>query len=133
MTLTEAVIDFETVLLEDFVTVDDGEFETLVETVTVEVTLDEEETVELILELGVKLTEEERVTEYEGEILDETVCVLVVVTVTDDEGVGDATIKSTSASTPLSLIDSSLFQCSVITRPVEYTIFSFGIIGPDTF
>ena len=132
VTLEEIVMDFETVLLEDFVAVNDGEFETLVETVTVDVTLGEEETVELILELEVTLTEEERVTETDPEILDETVCVLVVDGDTLTVGVGDATMKSTSASTPVSLIDSSLFQRSVITRPVEYTMFCFGITGPDT-
>ena len=55
----------------------------------------------------------------------------VFVVVTDAEGVTDAIIKSTSASTPLSFIDSSLLNFIVITRPVEYTILCFGIPNPD--
>ena len=122
MTLEE-VIDFVTVLLEDFVDDGDGEFEIL----------EEEVTVELILELGVILTETDLVTETEDEMLGEILTDTVVVTVAELVGVDEATIKSTSASTPLSLIDSSLLQRDVITRPVEYTILCFGITGPETF
>jgi hypothetical protein len=48
--------------------------------------------------------------------------------VAEPDGLGDATIKSTHASTPVSTIDSSLFHKIVIILPVEYIMLFLGII-----